>query len=74
MPESSPLTGRPGRRTVTDMVWVTLGLIGLLLLLGRIARRRHEHDPIVMPYRTGNVGGLGEAPVPVHHRLGSRRP
>jgi hypothetical protein len=56
------------------MVWVMLGLIGLFLVLGRIAKRRHEHDPLLMPYRTGNVGGLGEAPPRVHHRLGSRRP
>ena len=65
---------RAGQRTVTDMMWVTLGLIGLFLLLCRISTRRHEHDPLVMPYQTGHIGLLGEAPIPCHHRLGARRP
>lgn len=56
------------------MLWVTLGLVGLLVLLGRIAARRHRNDPILMAYRTGHTGGLGEAPAARHHRLGSRRP
>jgi hypothetical protein len=57
------------------MVWGTLlGLTGLISLLGRIATRRHEHDPLVMPYQTGHVGWLGEAPPVCHHRLGARRP
>ncbi len=56
------------------MVWVVLGLVALFLVLCRIAARRHARDPHVMPYRTGHIGGLGEAPSGVHHRLGSRRP
>ena len=56
------------------MMWGTVGLVGLFLLLCRISTRRHEHDPLVMPYRTGHVGLLGEAPIPCHHRLGARRP
>jgi hypothetical protein len=56
------------------MVWVSIGLIGLLLVLCWTAKRRHTHDPLVMPYRTGHTGGLGEAPAGVHHRLGARRP
>ncbi|GCD90549.1 hypothetical protein NLS1_25550 [Nocardioides sp. LS1] len=57
-----------------DMVWLMLGLIALsLVVLGRISLRRHEHDPLVMPFRTGHIGALGEAPVPTHHRLGARR-
>ncbi|MBA8801724.1 hypothetical protein FB382_000015 [Nocardioides ginsengisegetis] len=56
------------------MVWLMLGLIALsLVVLGRISLRRHEHDPLVMPYRTGHIGALGEAPIPTHHRLGARR-
>ena len=57
-----------------DMAWVSIGLIVLFLVLCRTAMRRHARDPIVMPYRTGHIGGLGEAPGPVHHRLGARRP
>jgi hypothetical protein len=57
------------------MTWVVLAaLFGLFLLLCRATARRHARDPVVMPYRSGNIGGLGEAPPTVHHRMGARRP
>ena len=55
------------------MTWVLLGVVGIGTMLGRISMRRHGHDPHVMPFQTGHFGGYGEAPVPGHHRLGSRR-
>ena len=56
------------------MVWLTLGLIALcLVVLGRISLRRHEHDPLVMPYRTGHIGALGEAPSRWWVGIGARR-
>lgn len=58
-----------------DMVMLTLGVVVLFaLVMGRISIRRHEHDPHLMPFQTGHFGGYGEAPVPCHHRLGSRNP
>lgn len=56
------------------MLWVVMALIGLFLVLCQTSTRRHARDPLVMPYRTGHIGGLGEAPSAVHHRLGARRP
>ena len=56
------------------MMWVTLGLVGFSLVMGRISTRRHEHDPVVMRFQTGHFGGYGEAPPGCHHRLGARRP
>ena len=56
------------------VVWVLLGVSAGFLALCRVAARRHARDPLVMPYQTGHVGGLGEAPPTVHHRLGARRP
>lgn len=45
----------------------------LFVVFGVLSVRRHARDPHVMPFRAGHVGGLGEAPPTVHHRLGSRR-
>lgn len=57
------------------MVMTTLGVVILFaLVMGRISIRRHEHDPHRTPFQTGHFGGYGEAPVPCHHRLGSRNP
>ena len=56
------------------VVSVALAVLGAFLLLCRIAVKRHARDPLVMPFRTGSVGWLGEAPASVHHRLGARKP
>ena len=55
------------------MVWIALVVVGLFVGFGWVSWRRHRNDPHVMPYRSGHVGGLGEAPPGTHHRLGSRR-
>ena len=55
------------------MVWVILGSVTAFLVgAGRVLRKREEHQPPHLPYRTGHVQGLGEAPPFPHHRSGRR--
>jgi hypothetical protein len=55
------------------MVWGILGVLATFLLVaGRVLHRREAHQPLQMPFRSGHVQGMAEAPMFPHHRLGRR--
>jgi hypothetical protein len=62
------------------MVWVVVAAVVLaVLVIGERQRRRDREDrarpglPVRRQQPRRGVGGLGEAPVTIHHRLGGRR-
>ena len=55
------------------MVWGVLGMLAAFLLAAaRVLHKREERQPLRMPYRSGHVQGMAEAPMFPHHRLGRR--
>jgi hypothetical protein len=55
------------------MGWIIGGsFVVFFAWTGAVLRRREARQPNRLPYRTGHVGGLGEAPPVTHHRLGRR--